>query len=121
MDEVIDQLDDSEKARNVHSGHMLYEYIEDNLGVYTSFMPEAFPDIMNNHAQYVLYEPPCVYAPIWRLHLKWNPGRVISWYREWSLDQIWSPGSDIQVRWYLGKVECGLQVKYGLQVDIYVR
>ena len=57
MESVEHLLEPDEVARNIHSPHLMYRKSDETLGVYPSPLPEAFPDIVNNRAQYVLTFP----------------------------------------------------------------
>ena len=54
MEACLPQMTESEKARNRHGPHLLYEYVADLLEPFPSPMPGKFPDIAPNHAKLVL-------------------------------------------------------------------
>lgn len=56
---MIEKMTPSEKARNTHGPHLLYVYVPDELEPFRSAMPDKFPDIIHNHAQYVI----CMFPP----------------------------------------------------------
>jgi len=55
MEPCLERLTDSERARNVHGPHLLYEYVADLLEPFPSSDPSKCPDIAPNHAKLVLY------------------------------------------------------------------
>jgi len=54
MEPCLQRLTDSERARNVHGPHLLYEYVADLLEPFPSSVPGKIPDIAPNHAMLVL-------------------------------------------------------------------
>jgi len=54
MEPCLQKLTDSERARNIHGPHLLYEFIADVLLPFPSMVPGKFPDIAPNHAKFVL-------------------------------------------------------------------
>jgi len=54
MEPCLQRLTESEKTRNRHGPHLLYEYVAELLDPFPSSMPGKFPDIAPNHAKLVL-------------------------------------------------------------------
>jgi len=54
MEPCLEWMTDSERARNKHGPHLLYEYVAEPLEPFTSMVPGKLPDIAPNHAKLVL-------------------------------------------------------------------
>jgi len=53
MEPCLLRLTDSERARNIHGPHLLYEYVAELLEPFPAALPGRFPDIEPNHAKLV--------------------------------------------------------------------
>ncbi|UYV66032.1 XRN1 [Cordylochernes scorpioides] len=56
-DKADQSLNVEEKQRNSHGPHYLYQYTPEDLGLYSSSLPDKLPDIQHNHAKLEVVDP----------------------------------------------------------------